>query len=135
MAHLLLPFERLYLTCCWYMTTWNRYINSELKVAFPDICSQIYWQYYSQHLGRYLPLIKSYPTLMVESIWWMERGLQNPCLVVCFRGVYFLIKSVLHWAFYPWTKFWLVITSMVCLSVRPVCLVHSNLVLASTQEL
>ncbi len=47
------PLKRLYPTCCWYMTTWNRYVNTELKVVFPDICSQIYWQYYSQHLCRY----------------------------------------------------------------------------------
>ncbi len=38
------PLKRLNPTCCWYMTTCNRYVNTELKVVFPDICSQIYWQ-------------------------------------------------------------------------------------------
>ncbi len=28
--------KRLYPTCWWYLTTWNPYVNTELKIAFPD---------------------------------------------------------------------------------------------------
>lgn len=37
--------------CYWFLTTYHRHVNTKLKVLFPDINIQIYWQYYKETWG------------------------------------------------------------------------------------
>ncbi len=41
--------KKVYVTCCGYLTIWNPYVNIELKIAFPDISSQLYFCSMTQH--------------------------------------------------------------------------------------